>query len=83
MRGYIQSNKSAFLLKSSLHVTEFNAITGYDVIANYNEKRIEIGTPRLNNNTGYNNNYQNINGNSNSKINELESEGKTVVTVWV
>jgi P-type Cu+ transporter len=73
-----------------LEVTEFNTVTGHGVIAKYDQKQILITSPRSNAQ-----NIIKINEHSlphiqskipkelESKITELESEGKTVVTIFV
>jgi len=63
-----------------LEVNEFNTIIGYGVVAKYQQQRIFVLSPRTNNN---NNLIQStISKKSLSKILELESEGKTVITVF-
>jgi P-type Cu+ transporter len=77
--------------KITLHeVTEFNTVTGHGVMAKYDQKQILITSPRTNTQ-----NVIEINKNSlphfqskipkelEPKIIQLESEGKTVVTVFV
>ena len=78
----------------ALKVSDFNSISGYGVAASYLQKRIFVGSPReLNNDKNNNNNYNyNYNGRNctterfpdriQSKIFDLEAEGKTVITVY-
>lgn len=74
-----------------LPVSEFNSITGQGIIAKYQQKRIFVGNPRTTTNniaTMYNNNNYFLQPivipkKLESKIFELESEGKTVVTVFI
>jgi P-type Cu+ transporter len=73
----------------TLKVSEFNSLTGHGVVASYFEKRIFVGNPRINNdgNDDNNNNSKNneliIPENLQTKITDLESEGKTVVAVFI
>lgn len=71
-----------------LKVSEFNSISGHGVVASYLQRRIFVGSPR-----GLDNNNDNGGKNSNgikeifsdrlqSKVLDLEAEGKTVVTVY-
>ena len=74
-----------------LEVSEFNTMTGHGITAMQNQKRILAVSPRASNS----NNFNSHNGNSlslspyenlkemESKITKLESEGKTVVTIFV
>jgi P-type Cu+ transporter len=63
----------------SLDVSEFNSISGYGVVASHLEKRVFVGSlVRSNNNVG-----TTIPQKLQSKITELESEGRTVVAVLV
>lgn len=55
-------------------VSDFNTLTGHGVVALYQQRKIFVRSPRINNSIS-----QEIAG----KITELESEGKTVVTVYV
>lgn len=55
-------------------VSAFSAITGHGVVALHQQRKIFVGSPRINNN---------IPAVIAAKITELESEGKTVVTVFV
>lgn len=64
-----------------LEVQEFSAITGYGIVAKYQEQRLSILSPRTNNNK-YNFIQSTLIKKFQSKIFELESEGKTVVTVF-
>jgi Cu+-exporting ATPase len=75
------SEKSIPILK----VSEFNSLTGHGVVASYFEKRIFVGNPRIKNdgNNNNNNNELIIPGNLQTKITNLESEGKTVVAVFI
>ena len=71
-----------------LEVQEFSAITGYGIVAKYQEHRVFVLSSRTNNIMVNNNNieYDFIHSKTiekfQSKIFELESEGKTVVTVF-
>jgi Cu+-exporting ATPase len=70
----------------TLKVSEFNSLTGHGVVASYFEKRIFVGNPRINNDGNDNNNNNNeliIPENLQTKITDLESEGKTVVAVFI
>ena len=60
-------------------VSEFNSISGYGVVASYLQKRVVVISPTR----GNNNDGTIIPQELQSKINELESEGKTVVAVFV
>lgn len=55
-------------------VSEFNTLTGHGVVAIYQQRKIFVGSPRINNDIPYA---------IAANITELESEGKTVVTVFV
>jgi len=61
----------------TLKVSEFNSLTGHGVVASYFEKRIFVGNLRKNDNGTV------ISQNSLLRIANLESEGKTVVAVFV
>jgi Cu+-exporting ATPase len=61
----------------TLKVSEFNSLTGHGVVASYFEKRIFVGNLRKNCNGTV------ISQNSLLRIANLESEGKTVVAVFV
>ena len=63
----------------TLDVSEFNSISGYGVVASRLEKRILVGSPKRNNS----NNGRTIPQNLQSKTTELESQGKTVVAIFV
>lgn len=67
--------KASEMVISPLEFSQFTSISGHGVVANYLEKRIFVGNPQV------------INGQIPEKIKqkifELESEGKTVVTVYV
>ena len=79
----------------TLKVSDFNSISGHGVVASHLQKRIFVGSPsELNINNNNNNNNNNKNNESNgaterlpdrlqSKIFDLEAEGKTVVTVYL
>ena len=71
----------------TLKVSEFNSLTGHGVVASYFEKTIFVGNPRINNDGNDNNNNNNneliIPENLQTKITDLESEGKTVVAVFI
>ncbi len=64
---------------TNLDVSEFNSISGYGVVASHLEKKIFAGSPSRSNN----NNGTTIPGKMQSKITELELEGKTVVAIFV
>ncbi|MDF0682210.1 MAG: copper-translocating P-type ATPase, partial [Candidatus Nitrosocosmicus sp.] len=73
-----------------LEVTEFNTVTGHGVVAKYDQKQILITSPRSNtqNIIKINENFfprfqSKIPKELESKITELESGGKTVVTIFV
>ena len=77
-----------------LEVSDFNSITGHGIVAKHNEQRILVVSPRSKNNVennientiaAKNNSLQNtiMPKEPQSKIFELESEGKTVVTVFM
>ena len=63
----------------TLDVSEFNSISGYGVLASTLEKRIFVGSPSRSNS----NNGTTIPQKLQSKLTELESEGKTVVAVFI
>ncbi|MDQ6863409.1 MAG: copper-translocating P-type ATPase, partial [Thermoproteota archaeon] len=63
----------------TLDVSEFNSISGYGVVASRLEKRIFVGSPKRNDS----NNGTTIPQNLQSKTTELESQGKTVVAIFV
>ena len=71
-------NKAIQLSIPTLDVSEFNSISGYGVVASDLEKRIFVGSPSRSNRNG-----AIIPQELQSKITELESEGKTVVAVFV
>ena len=56
-------------------VSEFSAITGHGVVALHQRRKIFVGSPRVDNNA--------TPRSVAAKITELESEGKTAVTVFV
>lgn len=62
-----------------LKVSDFNSISGHGVVATHLEKRIFVGSPRLNNGNGIKEMFP---VRLQSKIFDLEAEGKTVVTVY-
>jgi P-type Cu+ transporter len=62
----------------SLKVSNFDSITGHGVVASYLEKRIFVGSPRLKSSDITEMFSQRLQ----SKIFELETEGKTVVAVY-
>lgn len=72
-------NKAIEQSVPTLDVSEFNSISGYGVVASHSEKRIFVGSPSKSNS----NNGAIIPQQLQSKITELESEGKTVVAVFV
>ena len=61
----------------TLKVSEFNSLTGHGVVASYFEKTIFVGNLRKNDNGTA------ISQNSLLRIANLESEGKTVVAVFI
>jgi P-type Cu+ transporter len=61
----------------TLDVSEFKSVSGYGVVAYCFEKRIFVGSPTRSNSNGT------IIPQLQSKITELESEGKTVVAIFV
>jgi P-type Cu+ transporter len=63
----------------TLNVSEFNSLTGSGVVASYFEKRIFVGK------LGRNHNHDEVilPENLQTKITNLESEGKTVVAVFI
>ncbi|MGC2575871.1 MAG: copper-translocating P-type ATPase [Candidatus Nitrosopolaris sp.] len=61
----------------TLDVSEFKSISGYGVVAFHFEKRVFVGSPTRSNSNGT------VIPQFQSKITELESEGKTVVGVFV
>ncbi|HSF00206.1 MAG TPA: copper-translocating P-type ATPase [Nitrososphaeraceae archaeon] len=84
-------NKSSEKNISSLSVTAFNSIPGHGVIAKLKEQEIFLGSPRANN-VSYDKSSSNyyyspasftIPETLQTKIMELEKEGKTVVSVFV
>jgi Cu+-exporting ATPase len=63
----------------TLDVSEFNSISGYGIVASHLEKKIFVGSPsRSNTNDG-----TKIPQNLQLKLTELESQGKTVVAIYV
>jgi P-type Cu+ transporter len=71
----------------TLNVSEFNSISGHGVVASYLQKRLFVGSPREPNSNN-NNNDSNCatemrSDQLQSKIFDLEDEGKTVVTVYL
>ena len=80
-----------------IEINDFNAIAGQGVVAKYQKRKIFVGNPKRTiipttaDISIYDNNYcdylQTINGRIpkelDSKISQLESEGKTVVTVFI
>lgn len=67
-------NKAAEQKIPLLEVSEFNALTGHGISALYQQRKIFVGCQRINNDIPYS---------IAAKITELESEGKTVVTIFV
>jgi Cu+-exporting ATPase len=65
-----------------LKVSEFNSISGHGVVASYLQKRIFVGSPRELNNNNCNSVTEMYPERLQSKIIDLEAEGKTVVTVY-
>jgi len=79
---------------SYIEINDFNAIAGQGVVAKYQKRKIFVGNPRTIttaeisiNDNNYCDYLQTINGRIpkelDSKISQLESEGKTVVTVFI
>ncbi len=69
-----------------LEISDFNAIAGYGIVAKYQKKMIFVGNSRTTTNIPINNNAflkTRIPKELESKIFELESECKTVVTVLI
>ena len=69
----------------TLKVSDFSSISGHGVVASYLQKRIFVGSPReLNNynNGGSNHATGRFPDRLQSKIFDLEAEGKSVVTVY-
>ena len=68
----------------TLKVSEFNSLTGHGIVASYFEKRIFVGNPRTRNedNNGNNKMMIIIPETLQTKITDLESQGKTVVAVF-
>ena len=70
-----------------LEFTGFTAITGHGVVAMHKEQRISVTSPHSSNSNlphkGIRNHKNKIPKEAHSKICELESEGKTVVTVYI
>jgi Cu+-exporting ATPase len=65
-----------------LKVSDFNSISGHGVVASYLQKRIFVGSPRELNNNNCNSVTKMYPERLQSKIIDLEAEGKTVVTVY-
>jgi Cu+-exporting ATPase len=63
-----------------LEVSQFNSISGHGIAALYQEKRIFVGNP---NTISSNNNRNIIPQRLQSEISKLETEGKTVVAVFI
>jgi P-type Cu+ transporter len=77
--------KASEQLIPALKVSDFNSISGHGVVASYLEKRIFVGSPRGldNNNDKKSNDFtEMLPDKIQSKILDLEAEGKTVVTVY-
>lgn len=73
---------------SPLEITEFFSVSGHGVMASYQERRIFVGSPyNVMNIRSYNTNNleksQTIPQSMQTKIAELEADGKTVVTIFV
>jgi P-type Cu+ transporter len=69
-------SRATDLRVSPLQVTEFSAISGQGIVANYLEEKIYVGNPQTSDRGIILNNIQ-------SSISKLESEGKSVVAVFV
>lgn len=67
--------KASEMVISPLEFSQFSAMSGHGVVATYLEKRVFVGSPQDNN--GH------IPEKIKQKISELESSGKTVVTIYV
>lgn len=67
--------KASEMVISPLEFSQFSAMSGHGVVATYLEKRVFVGSPQDNN--GH------ISEKIKQKISELESSGKTVVTIYV
>lgn len=65
-----------------LEVSEFTAISGHGVMATHLQRRVFVGSPRASNNKA-NDTITTIPESVQSRIMDLESEGKTVVTVFI
>ena len=76
-KAIVKKAKEQFI--PTLDVSEFNSISGYGVVASHLEKRIFVGSPNRSNS----NNGAIIPQKLQSKTTELESEGKTVVAIFV
>jgi Cu+-exporting ATPase len=76
-KAIVNKAKEQFL--PTLDVSEFNSISGFGVVASNLEKRIFVGSPSRSNS----NNGTTIPRKMQSRITELESQGKTVVAVLV
>jgi P-type Cu+ transporter len=70
--------KASHLSIPMLNISEFNSISGHGIVSSYLNKRIFVGSPRVN----HINNVP-IPPILQSKIAELESDAKTVVAVFV
>jgi Cu+-exporting ATPase len=68
-------NKATERKIGSVEVSEFDAISGHGVVATYREKAIFVGSPRSAKGI--------ISDSIQSSISELESQGKTVVVVFI
>jgi P-type Cu+ transporter len=78
-------NKASEQLIPALEVSDFSSISGHGVVASYLQKRIFVGSPRgLDNNNDINKKSNNFTerfpDKIQSKILDLEADGKTVVT---
>jgi P-type Cu+ transporter len=70
----------------TLEVSQFNSISGYGIMAFYQEKRIFVGSPTtatITNTTIKNGSSSIIPQRLQSEISKLEAEGKTVVAVFI
>ena len=70
-----------------LKVSDFNSISGHGVVASYLQNRIFVGSPKeVTNNYKYSNSndvIEMLSSKLQSKIFDLEDDGKTVVTVYL
>jgi P-type Cu+ transporter len=65
-----------------LKISDFSSISGHGVVASYLQNRIFVGSPRRINNNNIDGVREIFPERLQSKIYDLESEGKTVVTIY-